>query len=135
MHKFFLDIILACISFFVFEIRSWENDSVHILSSILFVTSTILWVMARVQLGSSFAILPAARELIVTGLYRKIRHPIYCFSSLAFASVAVVAKEWYFYLGLFLLIIIQILRAKNEEGCLVQKFGWRYDAYKKTTWF
>src|SRR4249919_564966 len=36
-----------------------------------------LWIAARVQLGSSFSFRAEAHRLVTTGLYAKIRHPVY----------------------------------------------------------
>ena len=43
------------------------------------VVGFILWAIARFQLGASFAVRAEARKLITSGLYSKIRNPIYVF--------------------------------------------------------
>jgi protein-S-isoprenylcysteine O-methyltransferase Ste14 len=38
-----------------------------------------LWALARLQLGTSFAIRAQAKELVARGLYSKIQNPVYLF--------------------------------------------------------
>ena len=42
-----------------------------------------LWIAARVQLGSALSFWPEARTLVTSGLYARIRHPVYLFGTVA----------------------------------------------------
>jgi protein-S-isoprenylcysteine O-methyltransferase Ste14 len=46
----------------------------------------VLWISARLQLGQSFTVRARATALVTTGLYSKIRHPIYLFGDLSQSS-------------------------------------------------
>jgi hypothetical protein len=46
----------------------------------------VLWILARVQLGSSFAVTAQAKALVTAGLYAKFRHPVYLFGGVAFTG-------------------------------------------------
>ena len=48
-----------------------------------------LWMIARRQLGTSFSARPEARALVTTGLYAKIRDPIYLSGQLAYLGLAI----------------------------------------------
>src|SRR5437868_185414 len=66
---------------------------------------------ARVDLGNSFSISPQAKQLVTSGIYSKVRHPVYVFGILLFLGFALyVAKPW-FLVGLLILVPIQVVRA------------------------
>ena len=52
------------------------------------VPSFILFLLARVQLGSNFSIEAKAQNLVTSGVYSRIRNPIYVFGGLILAGVA-----------------------------------------------
>ncbi|HEV2351040.1 MAG TPA: isoprenylcysteine carboxylmethyltransferase family protein [Terriglobia bacterium] len=95
----------------------------------------ILWMIARVQLGKSFAIRAEARALVTTGLYSKIRHPIYFFAGIAFTGLFVAWGQLFPLLGFFIIYSSQILRIRKEEKVLEDAFGEDYRRYKAKTWF
>jgi protein-S-isoprenylcysteine O-methyltransferase Ste14 len=88
-----------------------------------------LWTLRR-----SFSITVEARDLVISGPYRWIRHPIYSGEILAALAVTV----WHFSLLNFFIItlffVIQMLRAKWEEDKLALVFS-GYSIYAaKTSW-
>lgn len=94
-----------------------------------------LWVVARVQLGSAFSFRAKAQRLVTTGLYSRIRHPVYVFGSIAgLASVLALQVWWVFVLAL-LLEPITVWRAIQEERVLENAFGEDYRKYRQRTWF
>jgi protein-S-isoprenylcysteine O-methyltransferase Ste14 len=50
--------------------------------------SFALVVLARLQLGNSFAVTPAARDLVTHGLYSRLRHPMYLFVDSTVCGIA-----------------------------------------------
>lgn len=94
----------------------------------------VLWIVSRFQLGEAFSLKPKAKYLVTKGIYSKIRHPVYVFSSLAFLGVAIFLRNHYVFLLLLLFVIIQIIRIKKEEQALLKKFGNKYINYKRKTW-
>jgi protein-S-isoprenylcysteine O-methyltransferase Ste14 len=94
-----------------------------------------LWALARIQLGSSFAVKAEAKKLVTTGLYSKIRNPVYLFGGIGYVGLFVALGSWTT-LGVFLLLYTyQIPRIKKEERVLEQAFGDDYRRYKASTWF
>jgi protein-S-isoprenylcysteine O-methyltransferase Ste14 len=92
-------------------------------------------VVARVQLGGSFTVKAKARRLVTTGIYAKIRNPIYVFSAVLLMGMAVVLSNWVL-LGLVVILIpVQRMRARREEAVLASAFGEEYARYKARTWF
>ena len=96
----------------------------------------ILWMVARQQLGSSFTVSAQAKALVTTGLYSKIRNPIYFFGGVAFFGVFLAWGNVYSLVGVIVLYFtMQILRARKESAVLEQAFGDEYRRYKARTWF
>jgi protein-S-isoprenylcysteine O-methyltransferase Ste14 len=99
------------------------------------VTGFSLWLVAHVQLGSSFTARAEARSLVTRGLYSKIRNPIYLFGSIAIAGVSLFLGRPYLLLIFVGLIPLQVFRMRNETKVLEAKFGDEYRSYRHGTWF
>ncbi len=94
-----------------------------------------LWVTARLQLGKSFAIRAEAKKLVTTGLYSKIRHPIYYFAGIAFTGLFLAWGEPIVFVLFVMGYSGQLARIQREERVLEQAFGEEYRRYKQSTWF
>jgi protein-S-isoprenylcysteine O-methyltransferase Ste14 len=94
-----------------------------------------LWVLARVQLGRSFAVRAQAKTLVRTGLYSKFRHPIYLFGGIAYLGLFISWGKLIPLVCFLPIYAVQILRARKEEKVLEQAFGEEYRRYKAGTWF
>ena len=90
--------------------------------------------IARFTLGDSFSIAPEARKLVTSGIYARIRHPIYVFGSIAIAGVFLYVRVPWACLVLIPLTLVQVYRARAEERVLTAKFGEAYTNYKQKTW-
>jgi protein-S-isoprenylcysteine O-methyltransferase Ste14 len=93
------------------------------------------WVMARIQLGESFSVSAQAKALVTTGLYSKLRHPIYTFGGIAFLGLFI---AWGRPIPLVVFLIaysMQIFRIKKEDAILENEFGEEYRRYRESTWF
>jgi protein-S-isoprenylcysteine O-methyltransferase Ste14 len=113
--------------------RPW--DAVRIAGFALGVVFLTLVFLARLQLGDSFSIAPQARKLVTTGIYSKLRHPVYVFGTLAILGIALYLHLWTLLLVVLLIIPVQVVRARAEERVLLEKFGEEYLRYKSRTWF
>jgi protein-S-isoprenylcysteine O-methyltransferase Ste14 len=106
----------------------------HIAGVAIALPAFILFLMARIQLGSAFSVQAKATHLVTTGIYSKIRNPIYVFGGLLIAGVFLYIRP--VLLALFIILIpMQIVRARAEEKVLAEKFGEEYQHYKAKTWF
>lgn len=101
----------------------------------LAIPSFLLLIVARLQLGRAFSVQARATTLVTTGLYSRIRNPIYLFGGLGIAGVFLFAGKLWLFLFFLPLIPMQIHRSRKEEQVLTEKFGADYLAYKSKTWF
>ena len=101
----------------------------------LAIPSFVLFVLARVQLGGAFSVRAKASTLVTTGIYSRIRNPIYFFGGLMLAGVVLWAGRPWLLLGFAVLVPLQMYRSRKEERVLAEKFGAAYREYKRKTWF
>jgi len=94
-------------------------------------------ILARYTLGRSFSILAKATALVTTGIYFRIRNPIYVSSVIFILGLIVMMRRPASWLALALIILvpIQIIRARREARVLEEKFGEKYREYRRRTWF
>ena len=103
--------------------------------AILIVGFLGLLTVARLELGNSFSVTPQAKTLVTSGIYSKIRHPVYVFSTGLIASCALYFAFPWLLLLVPIIVPVQILRARREEAVLTAKFGEAYTQYRARTWF
>jgi protein-S-isoprenylcysteine O-methyltransferase Ste14 len=72
-------------------------------------------------------------ELIQSGPYRYVRHPIYSGFLLLFLGSAVMVGEWRGLLGVVIVFACFWRKLRTEESWLLQHFGARYADYARQT--
>jgi protein-S-isoprenylcysteine O-methyltransferase Ste14 len=127
--------VLAAAGIFIAYGPPVEWTAVKIAGAAIAGVSLLLLVVARLQLGASFSVQAKAKKLVTTGLYAKIRNPIYMFGALTLVGVALLLSNWVLLLAVGLLAPVQMVRARNEERVLAEAFGEEYARYKAGTWF
>lgn len=95
-----------------------------------------LWSLARIQLGSNltFFAVPGQR-LVKTGLYRRLRNPIYYFGTLGMVSYALLIEQYYALWLLLLIVPVQAVRSLRERAVLKDKFDDEFVLYERQLWF
>jgi protein-S-isoprenylcysteine O-methyltransferase Ste14 len=92
-------------------------------------------IWARVQLGRNWSPRPAAKEeheLVTTGPYAYVRHPIYTGVILMAFGAAVTGSFWG--IGVFIIACLTfILRIGKEEQIILELFPNEYPEYQKRT--
>jgi protein-S-isoprenylcysteine O-methyltransferase Ste14 len=130
---------LALIAFFasIFLWRAVELPwtAARIAGLALAIPAFLLLGLARIQLGRAFSVQAKASTLVTSGLYARIRNPIYVFGSLTVAGIVLWAGKPWLLLAFAVLAPLQVYRARKEEHVLAEKFGEAYRAYKQKTWF
>jgi protein-S-isoprenylcysteine O-methyltransferase Ste14 len=130
-----LVVIVAFVVWLVLHAGSVEWTAVKVVGAVIAGVSVVLLMVARLQLGASFSVSAQARKLVTTGLYAKIRNPIYVFAGLFLVGLVMVTGRWALLALLGILVPMQIVRARKEEQVLTQAFGEEYVRYKAGTWF
>ncbi|HEX4486666.1 MAG TPA: isoprenylcysteine carboxylmethyltransferase family protein [Terriglobales bacterium] len=74
-------------------------------------------------------------QLIRTGPYQRLRHPIYTGLILATVGSALVIDHWRCVLGVLLITVGYCFKAKREENMLGQQFGEAFQEHRKHTGF
>lgn len=93
-------------------------------------------VWARVYLGgnwSSSVTVKVGHELVRSGPYRFVRHPIYTGMILALCGTAVVRHQVRGIIAVVLAYIGFKIKSKIEERTMTNTFGAQYDEYSRTT--
>jgi protein-S-isoprenylcysteine O-methyltransferase Ste14 len=125
-------IVLALPGFYAIYLVEGLRLTVGILVA---VPSLALLLLARRQLGSSFAVMPEAKGLVTQGLYSRIQHPLYFFLDLILVGLIIIFAMPVLLMAWGVLVIIHTLQARREEKVLAAAYGDEYKAYQKRTWF
>jgi protein-S-isoprenylcysteine O-methyltransferase Ste14 len=91
--------------------------------------------VSRYTLGKSFSVRAKATALVTTGIYSRIRNPIYVSGVVLLIGVVILLGKPQLLLILVLIIPMQMWRAHNEAKVLEERFGEEYREYRKRTWF
>ncbi|MGA9527039.1 MAG: isoprenylcysteine carboxylmethyltransferase family protein [Terriglobales bacterium] len=91
--------------------------------------------VARYTLGKSFSITAKARALVTTGIYSRIRNPIYVSGEIFLIGMTIMLEKPMLLVLIVVIVPIQIWRARIEARVLEEKFGDEYREYRRRTWF
>jgi len=103
-----------------------------LVSASLTIAGSALAVVVLAQLRGSFSIMAESRELVTTGVYRIVRHPLYLAEEIAAIGVAMQFFSPWAALVLAVQIGFQLRRMRNEEVVLTATFP-EYLAYRTGT--
>jgi len=96
-----------------------------------------LAIWARRHLGRNWSgkiTIKVEHQLIRSGPYRLLRHPIYTGILAIYAGTAIVTGEWLAIIGLAMTALAYWRKIRLEEANLKVAFGTEYDAYCRETW-
>jgi protein-S-isoprenylcysteine O-methyltransferase Ste14 len=137
MRMNLLTMIVLILVIFIFALHPpsvmWSPRKV--IGAVIAGLSFPLLLLARWQLGASFSVKAKARALVTSGIYSKVRNPIYFFSGLLLVGLSLFLSIWGPLVVAVVLIPLQAYRARKEERVLAAAFGEKYQIYKRGTWF
>ena len=97
-------------------------------------TLGIYWLFSSI--GSGITPTSATRkghQLVTSGPYRWVRHPLYTVGSSMFIAFGMIADSWFIAALGVLAFIAMAIRTPKEEANLIEKFGDEYRDYMKRT--
>ncbi len=96
-----------------------------------------LAIMARRHLGRNWSgeiSIKVDHQLIRSGPYRMLRHPIYTGLLAMYAGTAVVAGTWLALAGFAMAVLAYVRKIRLEEANLKVAFGAEYQTYRRESW-
>ena len=102
--------------------RTVENLIVVAAAEVLMTIGLVIMVVGLASLGRSFGIMPRARGLVQTGLYRWVRHPIYLGEFLVFAGIMILAISPVTLAVYGMFVALQVYRLMMEERTLTAAY-------------
>jgi len=106
--------------------------SLELASTVLILIGSVGAVVTLSQLGRSFSVMAEARQLVTSGPYRFVRHPLYLTEEIAVIGLFVQFASVWTVLLLAIHIAFQLRRIHNEETVLTENFP-EYAAYTRIT--
>jgi protein-S-isoprenylcysteine O-methyltransferase Ste14 len=107
------------------------------IGAVIQATFLALAVWARRHLGRNWAAevrIGEGHELVRTGPYRWLRHPIYTAMLGMFVGTAIASSQYHALAGVGLLFVAYIRKTRLEEDILTRTFPADYEAYRRHTW-
>jgi protein-S-isoprenylcysteine O-methyltransferase Ste14 len=98
--------------------------------------SFVLYAWSQATLGKAWSPHLQMREehqLVTTGPYARIRHPIYLALIGFLTGIALVTANWFFIALLVVSIVVLALRIPKEEQMMIEDFGEEYKVYMQRT--
>ncbi len=112
-------------------------DALRYLGLALYAGGNLLALVALRALGkqySGYVTLQDNHELVQTGIYGVIRHPIYLRAILVMLGLPLVFRSWLVLPALALGVVFAAARIRQEEKLLAEQFGAEFEAYRRRTW-
>lgn len=114
-----------------------DLDAVRYVGLVLYTLGNVLALLALRALGkqySGYITLQENHELVQTGIYGVIRHPIYLRALLVSVGVPLIFRSRLLFPFLLFIAVFVCLRIRQEERLLAEEFGAEFEAYRRRTW-
>lgn len=114
-----------------------HSSAIQIGGFLLVAGGVAISVLARYQLGANWTHaaeyqIKKDHDLITTGIYRYVRHPIYLGLFLSCVGAELVVESYLVFVFLCSLYVA-FVQGKKEEALLVKHFGKEYEVYMRKT--
>jgi len=111
-------------------------EALKVIGLITVTAGVTLAIWARRHLGSNWSGVPSLKkdhELITSGPYSTVRHPIYTGIMFGMVGSTLVLGTIGSLVVIFLAALVVAVRVKQEEGLMMSEFGNAYSDYRKRT--
>jgi len=115
-----------------------DAESVAVAGIVLTFAGVALSIWARLILGENWSAKVTRKvdhELIRSGPYAFVRHPIYSGLLLATIGTAIFIGQWRGLIAIPLVLLSESIKARREEQFMIEEFGETYQEYREQTWF
>jgi protein-S-isoprenylcysteine O-methyltransferase Ste14 len=123
-------------TFLIYGIALFQRRELSLSSEMISTVLTLIGsagaIVALGQLGRSFSVMAETRQLVTSGPYRLVRHPLYLAEEIAIFGVFMQFASVWTALLLVAQIAFQLRRMHNEEVVLTASFP-EYTEYQETT--
>lgn len=112
------------------------SEALKFLGVVLTAAGVTFAIWARRYLGANWSGVPSLKkghELVTTGPYSAVRHPIYTGIMLGMIGSTLVLGTVMSGAVVVLAVLVVAVRIKQEEGLMVSRFGEAYEVYRKKT--
>jgi len=110
---------------------------ISFIGAVLYIVFCIVRILAYLELGKNFSDFIDIKEgnnLVTTGIYSRIRHPIYMSDIMIPLSAGIALFSWTTFLWtLFIVLPLFIIRANKEDELLEHYYGREFLFYKQRT--
>ncbi|MFY9260323.1 MAG: isoprenylcysteine carboxylmethyltransferase family protein [Gallionella sp.] len=103
-----------------------------LMSALFLIVGNYLCIVTLFHLGRSISIMAEARQLVTSGPYRFVRHPLYLAEEIATIGIFMQFMSWQAAVVLGVHFIFQIVRMRNEERVLSATFPEYHDYAQRT---
>jgi protein-S-isoprenylcysteine O-methyltransferase Ste14 len=141
LHQIVLNVALILLFWPAPYLRGWFlPQSWHFMVAIGVTIQIAFFAMAisaRRHLGKNWAAevrIGEGHELVQSGPYRIVRHPIYTAMLGMFVGTALASSQWHALVGIALLFVAYLRKTRLEEEILRGAFGAKFDDYCRETW-
>ncbi|WP_337043834.1 methyltransferase family protein [Emticicia sp. 17c] len=113
-----------------------HTDFVSIVAFLLALLGLITACWARYLLGRNWSLSVQKKqdhELIRSGPYKWVRHPIYTGLLLLFTGTALLVGDYRGILAVVIMVVAFWLKLRKEEQVMAELFGEQYEAYRQQT--
>lgn len=128
-------IVPALMAFVAYPGYSQPWPPMRIAGAIVSLIAFTLLILSRIQLGRAFSVSPQAKHLVTSGIYSRLRNPLYVFLQLLLFGLALFFMTWWPLVVAAILLPLQVLQARRESAVLLAAFGDQYTLYRQQTWF
>ena len=114
----------------------FDSSAAGVVGVLLTAAGVALAIWARWHLGANWSAIVSIREqheLIRSGPYRRVRHPIYTGMLLAMAGTALVLGEVRGLIAFAITLFAFYWKARKEEAWLTREFGEKFGMHAKQT--
>src|SRR5271167_1047825 len=132
IRRVWLPLAMALLAIgYMYKVAPGPHDWARLLGLVLALIGLAGVILSRYTLGRSFSIAPKATALVTSGIYSRIRNPIYVSGVILVAGVALMVQRAELLAVLLVLIPVQLIRAGREAAVLEAKFGDAFREYRK----